>query len=119
MTGFGPVAHATGGAGAPVLAIHGAGGRHDQGRLLARAFLPEGFSWVAPSRFGYPGSPMPDDASTAVQADAFTALLDALGQDRVSGIAMSGGAPPALQLALCHPERVQALILLSLAPMRR
>ena len=116
VTGFGPVAHATGGAGAPVLAIHGAGGGHDQGRLLAEAFLPEGYGWVAPSRFGYPGAPMPDDASTPAQADAFAALLDALGHERVSVIAMSGGVPPALQLALRHPERVQGLILLSLAP---
>lgn len=29
---------------------------------------------------------------------------------------MSGGVPPALQFALRHPERTQALILLSLAP---
>ncbi|MCC5983543.1 MAG: alpha/beta hydrolase [Rhodobacteraceae bacterium] len=116
QTGFGPVAYATGGQGAPVLAIQGAGGGHDQGRLLAEAFLPEGYIWIAPSRFGYPGSPMPDDPSTAAQADAFAALLDGLGIARVTIIAMSGGVPPALQLAQRHPDRVQALILLSLAP---
>jgi hypothetical protein len=38
QTAFGPVAYATGGQGAPVLAIHGAGGGHDQGAL-----------WRAPS----------------------------------------------------------------------
>lgn len=115
-TGFGPVAHATGGEGAPVLAIHGAGGGHDQGRLMAEAFLPAGHHWIAPSRFGYPGSPMPADASTAAQADALAGMLQTLGHERVIVIAMSGGVSPALQLALRHPERVQALILLSPAP---
>lgn len=115
-TSFGPVAFAEGGHGAPVLVIHGAGGGHDQGRLIATAFLPERYRWVAPSRFGYPGSPLPVDASTAAQADAFAELLDGLGIDRVTVIAMSGGVPPALQFAWRHPERTQALILLSLAP---
>ena len=115
-TVFGPVAYAAGGAGAPVLAIHGAGGGHDQGRLLAEAFLPNGTGWIAPSRFGYPGSSLPADPSTAAQADAFAQMLDALGLDRVTVAAMSGGAPPALQFALRHPERTQALVLLSLAP---
>ena len=116
QTGFGAVAYAEGGQGAPVLAIHGAGGGHDQGALLAGAFLPDGTRWIAPSRFGYPGSTMPDDPSTAAQADAFAELLDTLGIARLTVIAMSGGVPPALQFALRHPDRVQALILLSLAP---
>lgn len=115
-TRFGAVAHAEGGQGMPSLVIHGAGGGHDQGRLLAEAFLPDGYRWIAPSRFGYPGSSMPPVASTSAQSDAFAALLDSLGIDRVAVIAMSGGVPPALQFALRHPERTQALILLSLAP---
>jgi len=115
-TALGPVAFASGGQGAPVLAIHGAGGGHDQGQLLAKAFLPDGYRWIAPSRFGYPGSPMPADASTGAQADAFAALLDELGIYRVTVLAMSGGVPPALEFALRHPDRTQALILISLAP---
>lgn len=115
-TPLGPVAFQAGGTGPPVLAIHGAGGGHDQGRLLAEAFLPAGHRWIAPSRFGYPGSPLPADPSTAAQADAFAAMLDALAIGRVTLLAMSGGGPPALQFALRHPDRTEALILLSLAP---
>ncbi|TVQ38982.1 MAG: alpha/beta hydrolase [Wenzhouxiangella sp.] len=115
-TAFGPVSYASGGDGMPLLAIHGAGGGHDQGRLLAEAFAPEGYRWIAPSRFGYPGSPMPDKASTEAQADAFAALIDSLGVEQVTVIAMSGGVPPALHFARRHPQRTRALILISLAP---
>ncbi|MCC5964816.1 MAG: alpha/beta hydrolase [Natronohydrobacter sp.] len=115
-TSFGSVAYTAGGQGAPVLVIHGAGGGHDQGALMAQAFLPEGTHWIAPSRFGYPGSAMPSDGSTAAQADAFAETLDALGIGEVIVAAMSGGVPPALHFAHRHPERTQAVVLLSLAP---
>lgn len=115
-TAAGPVEIAEGGAGPAVLVLHGAGGGHDQGRLLAEAFLPGAYRWIAPSRFGYLRTPLPADASTAAQADALAALLDALGERRVAVLAMSGGVPPALQLAARHPGRVTALVLLSLAP---
>lgn len=111
------VADESGGIGRPVLAIHGAGGGHDQGRLPAEAFLPEGTRRIAPSRFGFPDAPLPAGPSTAAaQADAFAELLDNLGTVRVAVLAMSGGMPPALLFALRHPDRTRALILLSLAP---
>lgn len=116
QTSQGLVAYESGGGGVQVLAIHGAGGGHDQGRLLAEVFLPTGYRWIAPSRFGYPGSSLPVLASTAAQADAFVELLDSLRIDKVSVLAMSGGVPPALQFAMRHPDRTKALILLSLAP---
>ncbi|MCU0975509.1 MAG: alpha/beta hydrolase [Steroidobacteraceae bacterium] len=115
-TPSGPVEFAEGGRGPAVLVIHGAGGGHDQGRLLAEAFLPDSYRWIAPSRFGYLRSPLPADASTEAQADALAALLDVLGERRIAVLAMSGGVPPALQLATRHPDRVSALVLLSLAP---
>lgn len=115
-TSRGPVEYATLGDGSPVLVIHGSGGGYDQGLLLAKAFGAEGFRWISPSRFGYLRSPLPADASSAPQADAFTELLDALWTQRVAILAMSGGAPPALQFAERYPDRTSALILLSAAP---
>jgi pimeloyl-ACP methyl ester carboxylesterase len=104
------------GSGPAVLAIHGAGGGFDQGMVLARGFGAGGFRYIAPSRFGYLGSAFPGDASTAAQADAFVDMLDQLGLGKVAVLAMSGGVPPALQLAERHPDRVTALVLLSAAP---
>lgn len=115
-TTHGPVEYATMGDGAPALVIHGAGGGYDQGLLLARAFGGGSFRWIAPSRFGYLRSPLPEDASTAAQADAFAELLDALGIKRAAILAHSGGVPPALQFAERYPERTSALVLLAGAP---
>jgi pimeloyl-ACP methyl ester carboxylesterase len=75
-TGRGPIEYATAGAGPPVLLIHGAGGGYDQGLLLGRPLLEKGFRVIAPSRFGYLRTPLPDDASAQAQADAHAALLD-------------------------------------------
>jgi pimeloyl-ACP methyl ester carboxylesterase len=115
-TARGPVEVAIRGEGPPVLVLHGAGGGYDQGELLVDAFGPPGFRWIVVSRFGYLRSPLPADASTLAQADTLAALLDALGEERASILAMSGGVPPALQFATYHPERTTALVLISSAP---
>jgi 2-hydroxy-6-oxonona-2,4-dienedioate hydrolase len=115
-TAQGRIEFASWGSGPPALVVHGAAGGYDQGRLLAEAFGGDGFRWIAPSRFGYLRTPMPADGSTAAQADAFAALLDTLGIDRAAVVAVSGGVPPALQLAERHPQRIAALVLISSAP---
>jgi pimeloyl-ACP methyl ester carboxylesterase len=115
-TRHGPLEYTTWGAGSPVLVVHGAGGGYDQGISIANAYAGDGFRWISPSRFGYLRSPLPADASTAAQADAFADLLDALEIERVSILAMSGGVPPSLQFAARYPERTASLVLLSSAP---
>src|SRR5215212_8871576 len=81
-TRHGPIEYTTWGAGPAVLVVHGAGGGYDQGVSIARAFGGDGFRWISPSRFGYLRTPLPDDASTAAQADAFAELLHALNIER-------------------------------------
>ncbi len=115
-TRHGLVEFTTWDSGPAVLVVHGAGGGYDQGVSIAKAFGGEGFQWIAPSRFGYLRTPLPADASTTAQADAFADLLDSLGIDRVAIVAMSGGVPPSLQFALRFPARTSALVLLSSAP---
>lgn len=116
QTTHGQIEYSAWGEGPAVVVIHGAGGGFDQGRLIAEAFGGDGFHWIAVSRFGYLGSPLPADASTAAQADAIAELLDHLHIARAAVLGFSGGAPPALQLAERHPDRVTALALLSSAP---
>lgn len=103
------------GAGRTVLAIHGAAGGFDMGLSLARSVLRDGYRIVAPSRFGYLGTPLPtrEHASHADQADALADLLDALGEPSAIVLAASAGAQSATQLALRHPEKVAALVLIT------
>jgi pimeloyl-ACP methyl ester carboxylesterase len=67
---------------------------------------------IAMSRFGYLRTPLPADASAEAQADAHVCLMDALGLDRAAVVGGSAGAPSALQVAVRHPARVTALVLL-------
>src|SRR5512142_2339558 len=108
----GPIEFGESGDGPAVLVVHGAGGGFDQGLDVGRAFLGDGFRIVAPSRFGYLGTPLPDDASAEAQADAHARLLDALKLDRVPVVGISAGSPSAMQLCLRHPDRCSALVLL-------
>lgn len=107
----GPIELGEAGAGPAVLFIHGAGGGFDQGLGLGAAFLGDAYRIIAPSRFGYLGTPLPADASPQAQAEAHLRLLDALQLESVPVIGVSAGGPSAVQLALRHPDRCSALVL--------
>jgi pimeloyl-ACP methyl ester carboxylesterase len=107
----GAIEFAESGDGPAVLLIHGAGGGFDQGLDLGRAFVGDEYRVIAPSRFGYLGTPLFADSSPEAQADAHLRLLDALELDRVPVIGVSAGAPSAMQFCLRHPDRCSALVL--------
>ena len=111
-TSCGPIEYAEAGAGPPVLVIHGAGGGFDQGLELAEGLVRGGFRVIAPSRFGYLRTPLPQDGSAAAQADAHAALLDALHIEQCAVFGASAGGPSAMQVALRPPNRVTAMILM-------
>jgi 2-hydroxy-6-oxonona-2,4-dienedioate hydrolase len=112
-TASGPVEVAEAGEGPPVLVVHGAAGGFDMGLRVGADVLREGFRVIAPSRFGYLGTPMPVHATHDDQADALADLLDALDVRNAAVLAVSAGAQPATRLALRHPERVRALVLIT------
>jgi 2-hydroxy-6-oxonona-2,4-dienedioate hydrolase len=111
-TAAGPIEYAEIGSGLPLLSIHGAGGGFDQGLAIVADLVGEDYRVIAPSRFGYLGTPIPEDASPAAQAEAHAALLAALGVDRAVVVGVSAGARSAVELALRHPDKVEALILM-------
>jgi pimeloyl-ACP methyl ester carboxylesterase len=105
-TRSGPVEYATLGEGAPVLVL--------QEIPPARALALEGFRLIAPSRLGC----LDPDASPEAQADTWAALLDALKIPRAPVVAFATGVAAAVRLALRHPGRVSALILMAPSPGR-
>ncbi|WP_324765296.1 alpha/beta hydrolase (plasmid) [Sinorhizobium meliloti] len=111
-TAAGPIEYAERGDGIPLLSIHGAGGGWDQGLTNVADLVGSGFRVVAPSRFGYLGTPIPADASPAAQADAHMVLLSQLQIDKAVVVGVSAGARSAIELALRHPDRVSALVLI-------
>ncbi|MGZ5915330.1 MAG: alpha/beta fold hydrolase [Hyphomicrobium sp.] len=103
--------HSGTGAGITLLSIHGAGGGFDQGLANAASLVGDGFHVIAPSRFGYLRTPIPADTSPAAQADAHAALLSKLNVSKAVVVGDSAGARSAVELALRHPDKVSALIL--------
>jgi len=112
-TPAGDIEYVENGSGPPVLVIHGSGGGYDQGALIANGVIGNDFHWIAPSRFGYLRSTLPEGATFEGQADAYARLLDHLGIRQTAVVALSQGGPSALFFALKYPERVQSLVLIS------
>ena len=111
-TALGPIEYADVGIGPPILVVHGAGGGFDQGLEFARPLIDDGFRVIAPSRFGYLRTPLPNDASPSAQADAYVGLLDILQIERIAVVAASAGAPSAMQFCLRYADRCTALVLI-------
>lgn len=110
MTSYGKLSYIDEGSGEAVLSCHGICGGYDQA-YDTLAGKEEQYRIIAPSRFGYPGSDMPEDATVEMQAEAFAELLDVLGLEQVYVLATSAGGTSAIQFALSHPERTKGLIL--------
>jgi pimeloyl-ACP methyl ester carboxylesterase len=66
-TSLGIMEYAMIGDGEPALIIHGAGGGFDQAIDIAGVLAGRGYRLIAPSRFGYLGSPLATDLVTAMR----------------------------------------------------
>jgi pimeloyl-ACP methyl ester carboxylesterase len=112
-TSRGPVEYATYGEGPAVLALHGAMGGYDQGLILARTIGRVGYRYISVSRPGYLGTPLTAGRTPEQQADLCAELLDLLRIRETAVMAVSGGGPCAIHLALRHRERCRGLVLVS------
>jgi pimeloyl-ACP methyl ester carboxylesterase len=98
------------GEGPALVSVHGSPGDYVQGLLMAEYFRVNGFRVIALSRPGYGDTPLDTGRTSAEQADAIVALLDALALDRVAVLGVSGGGPASYALAGHHPDRVRCLV---------
>lgn len=109
-TTYGKMTFIDSGDGEPVLSVHGICGGYDQAYdTLAGKY--DDYRIIAPSRFGYPGTDMPENATIEMQVEAFVELLDHLKIDKTYILATSAGGTAAIKFALMHPERTKGLIL--------
>ena len=107
---YGKISYIDDGEGEPFLVCHGITGGYDQGFDVLKNETDH-YRVIAPSRFGYPGSDMPEDASIDMQVEAFVELLDELKIDKTYVLGTSAGGTSAIRFALVHPERCKGLIL--------
>ncbi|HEY6686171.1 MAG TPA: hypothetical protein VI094_08190 [Propionibacteriaceae bacterium] len=102
-TPFDGLEYAQRGTGAPVLMSHGIWGSHAEGIGMVPTYIGDGYSSVAPSRFGYFGTALPPKAAPADQADAHLYLLDHLQIDRAVAVGYSAGSASLSSLRYAIP----------------
>ena len=107
---YGMISYIDEGEGEVFLVWHGITGGYDQGFDVLSGRTDD-YRIIAPSRFGYPGSDMPENATVDMQVEAFVELLDELGIEKTFVTATSAGGTIAQRFALLHPERCKGLIL--------
>ncbi len=109
-TSYGKISYIDKGSGEPFLIFHGITGGYDQG-FDVMGERTDTYRVIAPSRFGYPGSDLPENATVDMQVEAFVELLDKLGIEKTFVTATSAGGTVAQRFALLHPERCKGLVL--------
>ena len=114
-TEYGTMSYVDEGFGEVIIISHGIFGGYDQGYQNLHGIFGEKYRKIAVSRFGYPGSTLPDEPNPNNQAKVFLKLIDELRIDKVFIIAASAGGAAGIKFALDYPDRVKGLILLSSA----
>lgn len=109
-TSYGKLSYIDKGLGEVILSCHGICGGYDQAADTL-AGMDSKYRIIAPSRFGYTGSDMPEHATIDMQADAFKELLEQIGMEKVYVLSTSAGATSAMKFALKYPEHTKGLIL--------
>jgi pimeloyl-ACP methyl ester carboxylesterase len=101
------------GFGEVIIISHGIFGGYDQGYNNLYSIFGENYRKIAVSRFGYPGSALPDKPTPDNQVKVFLKLIDELKINKVYILAVSAGGSAGIKFVLNYPDRVKGLILLS------
>ncbi len=107
--------------GAPVVLVHGLGGRSEDWRNLAPFLVHAGFRVFAPDLPGYGRSDKPGDFSYSIpdEANAVLGFMNALGLMQVDLGGWSMGGWIVQYLAVNHPERIRKLMLFDSAGLQQ
>ena len=99
--------------GAPVVLVHGLGGRAEDWRSLAPYFARAGYRVYMPDLIGYGRSAQPLDFSYSIRDEAalVAGFLDTAGLKRVDLGGWSMGGWVVQLVAAYHPERIKRLML--------
>ena len=106
--------------GAPVVLVHGRGGRAEDWLRLAPYLVKAGYRVYTPDLLGYGESERPVDATYSIpeEAGAVLGFLDAVGLKQVDLVGWSMGGWIAQRVAWEHPERVRRLTLMNSAGLK-
>lgn len=114
--------YAIAGEGPPLLLLHGHPQTHVAWRKVAPALVGAGFQVIAPDLRGYGDSDKPDSDdrhlsySKREMAKDQIALMRALGHARFAVIGHDRGGRVAHRMALDHPDAVEKMVLVDIAP---
>lgn len=112
-TEFGTMSYVDEGTGEGILISHGIFGGYDQGFASLNQVAGDNYRKISISRFGYPGSELPEKPTPENQAKVFNQLLDELGVEQAYVLTTSAGGAAGFRFALDYPDKVKGLILLS------
>jgi pimeloyl-ACP methyl ester carboxylesterase len=99
--------------GAPVVLVHGLGGRCEDWRGLAPFLARSGFHVFMPDLPGYGRSEKPADFSYSIQAEASAVIgfIDAMGLKQIDLGGWSMGGWIVQEVAAAHPDRISRLVI--------
>jgi pimeloyl-ACP methyl ester carboxylesterase len=101
-----------GGAGTPLVLVHGLGARGEDWAAMIQALAAQGFHVYAPDLLGYGRSPKPDvDYSVSLEEQTVVNFMQAVHVLRADVGGWSMGGWIAMKLALDHPEMVDRLVI--------
>ena len=104
------------GSGQPLIILHGLFGLLDNWQSMGKQLAEEGFEVYLVDQRNHGHSPHSDEWNYEVMSDDILELLNDNGIDKAILLGHSMGGKTAMHFAIKHPERMQKLIVIDIAP---